>query len=229
MRRHWHVGGTRGSAGTRSRRVACSASGRARLRRSSVPSSGSRSRSVGCLWPVTSPERRTAPARQPEWSVARAWDEATLDAIRRDVPQPASPRPQPLPRLGRHVGRLGRLRARGTRLLPRREARRCRRGCRQRRGDQLRRLPRARVPLPGRRRRVGLDPGLRRPDGRRCATRPTWSPPRGTARPHSATGSPPRCSQAGADDGSNEAGRYTNPDYRPGQPAARRGQARRRR
>ena len=27
-------------------------------------------------------------ASHPEWSVARAWDEATLDAIRRDVPNP---------------------------------------------------------------------------------------------------------------------------------------------
>ena len=52
-----------------------------------------------------------APRREhPEWSVARRWDEALLDAIRRVAAEPARPRSQPVPHVGRDVGRLGHLR-----------------------------------------------------------------------------------------------------------------------
>ena len=56
-------------------------------------------------------------------SVARIWDGAILDAIRRDIPAPTIACPQPLPPVGRDVGRVGRLRPEGRRLLRDREAR----------------------------------------------------------------------------------------------------------
>src|SRR3954454_5615614 len=38
--------------------------------------------------PVVAPTRCAPPADHPEWTVARRWDEATLDAVRRAVPAP---------------------------------------------------------------------------------------------------------------------------------------------
>ena len=43
------------------------------------------------------------------WSTARGvWDEEMLNAIRIDRPKTSDPRPEPVPRLRRDVGRLGR-------------------------------------------------------------------------------------------------------------------------
>ena len=46
-------------------------------------------------------------AENPEWSVARRWDEATARRHPPRTAQPAGARAEPLPRLGRHVGRVG--------------------------------------------------------------------------------------------------------------------------
>ena len=48
-----------------------------------------------------------AVANHPEWSVARRWDEATLDAIRRALPAPTVHARNLFHTVGRDVGRLG--------------------------------------------------------------------------------------------------------------------------
>ena len=80
--------------------------------------------------------------------------------------QPARPRAQPLPRLRRHVGRLGRLRPGGVGLLRHGEARRGGRRGRPRGGDELRRLPRAHRAVHQGRRRERVALRVRRPHGR---------------------------------------------------------------
>ncbi len=74
---------------------------------------------------------------------------------------PDRPRPQPLPRLGGDVGRLGGLRLHGERLLRHRQAAGGRRRCRAGGGHQLRGLPDPPLALRDRR-RPGRRPGRAR-------------------------------------------------------------------
>ena len=79
---------------------------------------GRRRRSSRHRWPsCRRAGRRTTPtvgpaaapvAEHPDWSVARRWDEALLDAIRRALPNPAGPRPQPVPHRRWRCGTPGR-------------------------------------------------------------------------------------------------------------------------
>jgi hypothetical protein len=107
-------------------------------------------------------------AAHPGWSVARQWNEALLDAIRRDLPDPTV-----------HARNLFHTAvamwdawaaydptASGYLVDEDHDARR-RRGC-PRGGDQLRRLPGAQPPLPRLGRRVRHVAGLRRGHGGRC-------------------------------------------------------------
>ena len=151
------------------------------------------------MWPDPCHLRRPRPDGSRRDGRARALRGAPLergDAAR--DPQRLRPaaraRAQPLPRHGRHVGRLGRLRRHGPAGPDRRKSagRRARRGRRRRRrpprGDQLRRLPRAVQPLPRLPRRLRVADQLRQPDEgaglRPRLQRPGRAEPGGARQPH---------------------------------------------
>ena len=167
------------------------------------------------------------PAEHPEWSVARRWDEALLDAIRRALPNP--------PVHARNLfhtsvamwdawaaydptanGYIVKEKADGVDDVD----------GGPRRGDQLRRLP-------GADRRGSSRPSAAPTRCRssptswtRCATRSTVTTTDGdTPGRGRATGSPPPCIAYGMADGSNQANGYAAPDYKPVNDAARRRRA----
>jgi hypothetical protein len=79
---------------------------------------------------------------------------------------PTQPRPEPVPRVGGDVGRMGRLRPPRLRLLRQGEALGIGRDRGPERGDQLRRLPRPHRAIHQGRRRRPVAVGVRRPHGR---------------------------------------------------------------
>ena len=126
------------------------------------------------------------------------------------------PRPQPVPHVGRDVGRVGRLRRDRRRLHRDREGRRPTTSTDGAGGrHQLRRLPAAAVAL-----RHGVGPAGRRRaarhgHGSRSAIAPTTSRPRATRPPPSATASRAAVIEYGRDDGALEEQRYVDSAYTP--------------
>ena len=131
------------------------------------------------------------------------------------APEPACPCAQPVPHLGRDVGRVGGVRPDGQRLHLHDQGagRRRRRGAR--RGDQLRRLPRALGPVHQGGRRCRLARRVRGRHGRPVLPGDGQRRPRATRPPRSATGSRPPSSPMAWTDGSNQANGYAAPDYTP--------------
>ena len=160
----------------------------------------------------------TAATEHPEWSVARRWDEALLDAIRRALPNPPV-----------HARNLYHLSAAmwdawatydptADGVLRHGEAQRLERGRGPRRGDQLRRLPGPDRSVHQGGRRRGVAVRVRRRHG--LAVLPAGRRPRPKATRPAAIGNriAKTILDAGLEDGSNQANGYAAPDYTPVNP-----------
>ena len=156
----------------------------------------------------------------PEWSVARRWDEALLDAIRRALPNPPVHARNLFHTSVAMWDAWAAYDPTATGYIVNEKHTAGERGRRPQRGDQLRRLPRAFVALHqgGRRRRVGVR--VRRRDG--LAVLPLSVTTTDGDSP-AAVGN--RIAAAviayGLDDGSNQANGYAVARLQAGQPAAR--------
>ena len=167
-------------------------------------------------------------ASHPEWSVARRWDEALLDAIRRALPNPPV-----------HARNLFHVSAAmwdawaaydptASGLLRQGEAQRA--GRRRAARNEAISYAAYRVLTSRFIKSVGADKSLSEFDDLMdalCYPLDATTTDGRLARRRSATGSRRRSSPTGLADGSNEANGYTRPDLHAGEPAARRGRARR--